>query len=400
MKYLKSNFYLFSFLIALLLVNNCSAQSISLQKKTKPANTQNLEVPKIYVGDGKFSQKRIFRSAESTKEKQITGLYVGATDREKVTNILATNDKKAFILGFDGNVKKEFSLRFKYYSTNPKVEADKITYAKVKDIDGEGNVEILGNTVLISAVFDLQGNIVWKYKGGKEYGNFYDVLVKDLDEYGKDEIITITDKQIEVFDAEGESKWLKKLPVAESKKYSFSDYYAHIADFTGDEKKEILVGNTVFDNKGNIVAENKVSKFVGFLDGKDGKPLLGKFENGQLIFSDIEGNVKEKYNSPLSDLKRRSLLPNANGFGMTEAKFLRAKLQNKTDENLLVLATAFDQEIYQRFHILYIYDANGKVIYMETLKSLRSLIAALPSDDGTEKLLLSTDGKLNLYSIK
>ena len=79
------------------------------------------------------------------------------------------------------------------------------------------------------------------------------------------------------------------------------------------------------------------------------------------------------------------------------ANAMFVRLRANEEKYLAVYADASGRE---DFHILYIYNPQGALIYYETVDTFNGDLSILPKTDGTESLLITDDGKLLEYSLK
>ena len=421
--FIQNIFILFSFQVKFLILIGvyvlfvgCSMLT-SISPEVNSQTLPSLEVPKIYQGQDFFDKKEIFRYEKTKEEKgtaygivalkdgekstkidddefklnRIVEVFSGEVDNEKGTDILVAGDRKAFILDTQGKIKKEINYNLGTYF-DALTQDYNLPFISIVDLNNDGKVEIAGHGIRICLILDLQGKVVWKYKNiGKGEGINVDYMeVADVNSDGINEVIISKNKSLEIFNIDGTLRIEKKLP------NWLNGNKLNITDFNNDGKKKILVGKTVFDGSGEIIKEFDKLYFTDVMN-YIGTTFL-KFESNKLNFLNSEGSVIRSLEAPLSLLKRKPRY--TGGYTLYEIKSKEVKLKKNESNYLAVLVSANDEEEFNDFKILYVYDPQGKLVFQETIQAFSSEIAISPNENGTESLLVTDDGKVNLYTIK
>ncbi len=412
-------------LTAVLLFSGCVKKYGFTIAEGAAEETLELEVPKIYLGEDKFDKQELFRYQKTSQEKDslrgmgrvavagdkppkidpdefelndLNRISAGEIDDQTGTDILAAGGTKAFILDVRGNVKKEIDYNLGSYVQENIKQDHNFSRVKLVDLDNDGKVEIAGHGLRIAAIVDLNGKTLWKYpeKQKDEYVDFQGIDVTDVDNDGKNEVLLTVNDRIEVYDREMKLKWQKEVPDHLTRKD------LTITDLDDDGEKDILVGKTIIDKKGAPIRTIETPySWQGFLTQKNSKTLLVKFENSQLNIFDSSGFRYMSYPAPLSNVKRKQPeKKTGQRFVVFGAEALRVRLTTNESKYLAVLAQASDSDEFNNFNILYIYDPRGKLVFHETIQSEQSRMAVLPSENGSEQILVTDDGKINIYSFK
>lgn len=399
------------------------AAGYSLKKlesvKARTIDSDKLEVPKIYAGQNFFDKREIFRYEKTKYDKSfgiatrlgsdgksprididefelnsINAIYVGEIDNEKGADILAAGDQKAFILDIQGKIKKEVNYNFgSYFEDNTKHDY-RLPFITIADVNNDGKVEIAGYGSRICLIIDLQGKTIWKYKNiGKGKGIDVDELVvADIDDDGKSEVVVTDRRNLEILNPDGELRLRKKLPDW------LNGNRLAVEDFNQDGKKEILVGKTFFDENGEVIVENEKIYFTGISNLKNEGTVFLKFENNKLKFIGVKGNIIENFDAPQSSLKRKAGY--VGGYSIFNAEAKKVRLKANEADYLVVSADVYDEEAFKNFKMIYVYDSQGKLVYQETLQAFHSEMSVVPNENGTESLIITDDGKINLYTVK
>lgn len=385
--------------------------------------TEKFEVPKIYVGQDFLDKKEIFKY-EKTKEekaipyativipgdnrppkinqdefnlKDIQGVYAGEIDDAKGIDILAAGSTKAFILDLDGKVKKVIDYNLGTYSDGGLKQIYNIPFISFADVDNDGKVEIIGTGVGLGVIINLKGQILWKYKITKKYADPDDIVISDINDDGKNEIVVAVQNRIEVYDFDSKKlKWSTKF--AEETYSTLTDDRLKVADFNNDGKKEILAGESLIDANGKVIKNFEFFFYwIGIFIQDNQQPQLLGFKDNKIDFTDFDDETIKSYEAPLASLERKRRFETLPGYSLFSINILPVKLSNNEEKYLAILANGNDDEEFGSFMMLYVYDSAGNLVYQETIESFDSEIGILPNDDGTESLMITDDGRLNIY---
>jgi hypothetical protein len=388
--------------------------------------TSKLEVPKVYVGENFFKKREIFRYEKTKAEKampmvtmativgqkptkidedafnlnEINAVYAGEIDNEKGTDIVAASYAKAFVLDVNGKVRKTINYNLGTYVRDGEKMEYTLPYISFADVDGDGRVEILGTGAGIGVIFNLEGKTLWRYKAGKEDEEPSAVKAEDVDGDGIKDVIVGIGNRVEVYElATGKIKWTTVFSESQYSHVYLSDL--QIDDFDGDGKKDILTDEVLLSEGRKITKKFEYSfHWQGILLEKNKKPTFLNFGGGKLNFIDINKTALGSLEAPLSNLKRKPRYSSLPGYNLYRLDAAQAKLFDKDSKYLVVLASANDDEEFEQFKIVYVYNSGGMLVYQETFDAFDAEMSLLPNADGTESLVITDDGKVNIYTVK
>jgi len=387
----------------------------------KAQTSDKLEVPKIYLGDNFLEKKEIFRFEKTAEEKaiplltiapkdgkkrrevdkdsyelnDIEQIYAGEIDNIKGTDILAAGEGKAFILDTNGKVKRSFDYKLGNYGKHLD-QKNYIPFIKIVDVNNDGKVEIVGHGSINGVIIDLQGKVLWQYKMNKKDADTDYIVIGDINNDGKNEVVIAIENKIEIFDLKG--KLLNTFELADEI-FESALRDPVIADFDGDGKNEILVNEIIYSAKGEKIREvESPYSWDSIFVGDNGKISLLEFEDSKLKVSDVNGKSFANFDAPLSSLNRKKQYDF--GYSIFNAQAIQVKLLAEDTKFLAVLANADDPEEYGSFYILYVYDPSGRLVFQENIRASDSRICTIKNENGTESLLVTDDGKINLYKLK
>ena len=267
-------------------------------------------------------------------------------------------------------------------------------------MDNDGKVEIIGTGVGLGVIINLKGQILWKYKIKKKYADPDDIAINDIDDDGKKEIVVAIENRIEVYDFASQNlKWSAKFT---EKTYShLTPDTLKVADFNNDGKKEILAKESLIDADGKVIKNfGFLFYWMGILFQDNQPPVLLNFKNNKLKFTDLDNKTIKSYEAPLSSLVRKRRYETLPGYSLFSIKVTPVKLYKNEEKYLAILANGNDDEEFDSFMMLYVYNSAGNLVYQETIDSFDSEIGILPNKNGTESLLVTDDGRLNIYGAK
>lgn len=242
-------------------------------------------------------------------------------------------------------------------------------------------------------LFDINGNEIWRYAQGGNAGGIDGVSFGDIDGDGKTEFAIYYSYRegIHLLDGDGKIKW--KRPI-----YSLG--HLEIVDIDGDGKMEIIYTNsnnangitnfTILDSRGVVIKQWSVPTesyefaVVGW-PKRQAKPNFLLTEKGTIRLVDLDGNGVAGLNAPGS-----------RAFG--DVKSVTVKFHKEKSEYLAV-----KKSLHPDLSVLYVYDADGKLVYQKTdviEGVLIPTLAAVPADEtGAERLLVGgeEDSKAKVF---
>ncbi|MCD4722633.1 MAG: VCBS repeat-containing protein [Desulfobacula sp.] len=161
----------------------------------------------------------------------------------------------------------------------------------VADLDGDGNIEVIGAAYSIFVINGVDGSLKWSVNpdGSRVWPG---VVVADLDENGDLEIVTAHgDGYVHVFDHEGGTVWSRQPVTHEMRSLS-------VSDLDGDGDMEIVVGSARGGNYDNIyVYEHNADLRPGWPQLSSGCCAYGIY-NDNLAIADIDGDGKGEIVAP------------------------------------------------------------------------------------------------------
>lgn len=262
---------------------------------------------------------------------------------------------------------------------------DRKAFKKIEPliIDGAPSCEYLGYMYPEGVHFyGPEGKEIWNFiPQNSNTGGVDGVRYGDIDGDGRPEFAVYFRYRegIVLLDSTGKTKW--KYPV-----YALG--HLDIADIRGDGKAEIIFDNsnnangvtefTVLDSKGAVARQLKIktaSSEFGLIKwpGIDSKTNMLLTEEGKISIVDFNGATLMQLDAP-----------GCRTFG--ELRALTVKL-NKDEPAYL----AVRKSLHPDLSVLYVYAADGKLVYQKTEVNnglLAPALAAIPSIDGAERLLV------------
>ncbi len=394
---------------------------------------EDFESPKTYFGQDSFDKTEIFKWEKEMNQSEgafvlasaptaepstpdpdeaeledIHQIYTGEIDDEKGIDVLIAGSRKALILDTQGKIKKEIDYNLGSYTSGDSSQDYHIPFIQIVDLNNDGKPEIAGHGTNVCVILDLDGKIVWKYKEtGKGKESDVDKLeIGDINNDGKNEIVVYNNGIIEIFD--------QNENILETGKFGYNSGSAfRLANFSNQQSGKVrllyghfLSNSVLLDENLEKTAEiKKPYSITGFLPQKNDKTLLILFDSNSIGLFDVDGNLLEKYDAPLSQVKYKftDMRPDNDGSDTkisvfnTKATWVKFR---KDQRYLAVLADVTNPSTYESSKILYIYDSENKLVYLETIKSYTCELSSLPKGDGSEELVVTDEGKVTLYSIK
>lgn len=343
------------------------------------------------------------------------GIYTFADLKIFGNEIIAVGEFGGFVFDPGGNLKRQILFE-------PVIEKIKIgpyeqdTYQSnldnlkiVKLENGKLGFLAFGSTQG-ARVFDENGNQIWSVgresvdfgillKDEKEREADFDkrtyvleATVGDLNNDGISEYIIARKKDgIRAFDHNGRELWFQP--------DDFPINKLEVFDLDADGKNELLeIGKYVRDGNGKILREMKGTKGDTFLFVEDKAPKLKvqflDIRQGRLNYSEENGEKIFETDAPLSEIKKKPEKVEVPGFPemsytddsetVAYPKAVWVGLWKDKPKHLVVVASFI---VIPRAN-LYVYAADGTLIYHELLGEEAETITIAPNNDGTEGFLV------------
>ena len=346
---------------------------------------------------------------ESFQLGSITDIFVSGDN----SNVVITGSHGAILLDKFGTLINRIKFDFNKsevvsVDTNSKTTTT-MNYsgnAKVIDLENDGTYEFAGtagngNSVK-GFILDSKGKIIHEFDDGKERFSIQNVNAKDVDGDGEKEIIVEYSNELRFYDLEGNEKWSQK-----SSADSLSNS-SEFADIDGDGKDEILHANYLSGSIRKLKSDSveKIKRPYnqhGFLIKGIEKPSIVFFEQNNLGLFDFEGNLLKRYEAPLSEIEKKGFYKIEKVHGLSKfvqpfrANAVKVKLKPGEAEYLAVLLTLSTETENYFVDMLYLYDGNGKLVYQETTGGDDRRMEIIPLENETEGLLIQEKDKVWLY---
>lgn len=352
-------------------------------------------------------------------------LKVGEYDGLDGLDVVSTNPREALFFDRQGNLKKDVGFDFpskKVKSSWLPVEltADSVGKIQIVDIENDGVAEFFGRGDWDgSALFGNKGDLVWRFGNVEpEKLETFDVsndpyiedsTIADLNNDGKAEIIVGRDNDgLRAFDlATNKEIWRQE----KSSVGEILDFF----DADGDGKKELVEFRDVYEKEAFLLTDSTGKSFkeikapseinnISFLKSADNQMTQAMcVEDGKVILVNSIGNTATELDAPLSKVARPVQNPSKihlstfpvrdekNGIvampveesstlnkteSVYESKGIWAYLKTNEPKFLAVVG----RFISINRSVLYVYSADGKLIYHEILPEDAETIAVLPSE--------------------
>ena len=161
----------------------------------------------------------------------------------------------------------------------------------VADLDGDGNMEVIGAAYTVFVINGVDGSLKWSVNpdGSRVWPG---VVVADLDGDGDLEIVTAHGGgYVHVFDHKGGAVWSRRPVTSELRSLS-------VSDLDGDGDMEIIVGSARGSNYKNIyIYEHNGDLRPGWPQLSDGCCAYGIY-NDNLTVADIDGDGRGEIVAP------------------------------------------------------------------------------------------------------
>lgn len=341
------------------------------------------------------------------------------------SEVVAVGEFGGFILGLDGNLKREvffepLSEKIKAgpyehttYRTNVgslriiRLDANRIGFLSFDALQGARVLDENGNQIWSHGKedIDLSGLFSNSEDRDAKYEKSTHVLeaaVGDLDGDGVSEYVVARKSDgIRAYDHAGNERWFQP--------DKFPSSRLEVVDLNGDGRGEVIeVGKRVRDSQGKVLREMKGSDSAAFvivpaMDGL-GQLQFAGISNGELHFSGEDGGSIFKMPAPLSIIKKApekaevpessemSYFDDGDRVAYPQAVLVTLK---STEPRYLAVVAAF---IGLPRANLYIYNLTGRLVYHELLPEEAETITVLPADEGTEQILVGGKDTIWLYS--
>jgi hypothetical protein len=364
--------------------------------------------PNIFSGHSFFNKTIFFQIGqhETVEFKQPwhddTVFQVGniesITVSENKESIVLSGRENAIIFDKNGNLQERvfYKLGKTEDKNYPEARFDSV---KAVDIEEDGKYEFVGvgSYPRNGFILNQKGEIIWRYTNVKDVTTLRNIEVKDVDADGQKEIVIDEIGEMKFLDLQGNEKWSQ-----ESSTETFCGD-SFLVDIENDGMFEIVSkscnGGNVRElkDKGVLKIKKPVEQH-GFLIEKDEKPHILFMSQNKLGLFDFDGNLKTLFPAPLSYIedKRTFRQPDALGFDgnyvdIYEIKAAKVKLKSETQKYLVVLAT-LRAKIDELFvDMLYVYDSQGNLVYQESFEKSNNLLQIIPNSDGTEDFFVVED---------
>lgn len=379
-----------------------------------PETPSELRQPRVVIGAeflarNKFDTTNQFGYANDLGS--IEDIAVGELDSDAGIDIAIAGSYGALIV--DRNGAKRSQIQYEFEIENRKVgpfntqsPGRMLGDVQVIDIEGDGSCEYLARGGIDgAAVFSHQGKRLWAYgKFTDEKTSIDDLAVGDIDGDGVGEFIAGWNA-VELFDRQGSKRWTQP--------WDGPFYQIEVVDVDGDLKNEILhstgSGLMIRDRRGQVVKEVDMPFYLSRFhlcampDQKERSHIL-VVEDDYVWLTDFEGKVVNKFAAPLSRFSAPSKPSDSElGIGRSETSVYKAKgVWVKLKENdAAFLAVVTEFAAIDR-SVLYIYSAEGTLVYQEVLPEQSSSIAVLSQEGGrrAQELLIGGTETVWRYSAR
>ena len=390
------------------------------QKRLFPdSEAANFTAKKIFQGENFFTKSEFFKigqhdtfelnskNNESFQLGRITDISVFGNE----SNVIIAGDHGAVILDKTGNIKDKISFKMgKFEATEVEPNSTTVTTysknAKPADLENDGIYEFAGiasnGHSVKGVVLNNKGEIIREFKDGEKRFSIRDVTVKDVDGDGEKEIIVEYSGMLKFFNLKGEEKWSQ---TSSGGTLSDSSFFT---DIDGDGQDEILNGKYLSGTIRKLKSDkiNKIKRPYeqhGFLVEGVQKPLIVFFDQNKLGLFDFDGNLAAQYQAPLSDIEKGNYFVKEEDLGLSKfvqpfkASAVKVKLKSEQPEYLAVLVTLSTKTEQFFVDMLYIYNDSGEIVYQEATGGDDHQMKIMPLENGTQSLLIQEKDSIWLY---
>ena len=374
-----------------------------------------LREPRIVLGQD-FLTRKVFLQATQTetvtrilsKIGTVDDIAVGELDSSQGIDVVIAGKNGAIITDYSG-VKRlhtmyDFEIEKRKFSIfdfpNPHTLLGDI---RIIDIEGDQVCEYLGRgSTDGAAIFAHDGKRLWSYvRTLNEKTSIEDLAPGDVNGDGILEFIAgwnswnnIDKDRIALLDRYGKQKWTEPVD------YIYSQ--AEVVDVNGDGKNEIIHSNgsnmTIRNAQGSILKVIKMpfyfSHFALCNAPGTNKPHILAVEDGAIWLTDFEGKVTARFDAPLSKVsvtpyKTPPLDIVWDSESVYKAKGTLVKFSDTGPEYLAIIANF---AVIER-SLLYLFSAEGKLVYQEVIPAECNAIAVLPKSEGKMSQALLVGGE-------
>jgi hypothetical protein len=381
----------------------------------EPPETPNeLREARVVIGAGILSRSQFIRidhalslSGAANAVGLIYDITIGELNSNPGLDIVVAGSKGVLVL--DPNGAKQSQVQYQFETGKQSVGPfntmktyDFLGEMQIIDVEGDGTCEYLARgSIDGAAVFDHQGRRLWSYGKFTEEKTSIDVVAAgDIDGDGVDELVAVWDG-VELFNRDGGRVWQQQ--------WEGPIFQIEVVDTDGDGKAEIIQsggGNLIIrDGRGGIVRESEMPFYFAYfslcpMPGREQAQIL-TVEDGNIWLIGFDGKTAARLDAPLSrfdNYGRKTPLGERRGFDVYKAKGIWVKLIENQPEYLAVIA----QFVGIDRSILYLYGADGKLVYQEILPEDCRSIAALPpaGGKGVQELLVGGDETIWRYKAR
>ena len=264
------------------------------------------------------------------------------------------------------------------------------------DIDGKHSCAFLAYSFMEGAyLFDFQGKELWNYTQHDSATGYVEAArCGDIDGDGKQEVAVLDgySREIRLLDSDGRTRW---------KHPAISIRHMEMADVRGNGKAEVVYGNfdctimgvdlTVLNATGAVASETKIVTpteefaLVRWPRRKTAPNVL-LTEDNKIRIVDLDGKAVIQLDAP-----------GCRPFG--DMRAVTVKLKKDEPEFLAV-----KKNLHPDLSVLYVYNAEGKLVYQKTDVTggaLAVTLAAVPAKEaGLEKLLVGAAQEPNVQVLE
>ncbi len=328
--------------------------------------------PVVTKGSGLFIRELL---VEYVPTGTVTDIAFADLDSDGVPEIGIAGNSGAVLLDQHYNVK--FSVSFK---SRPK-------HVDIIDVEGDGNCEFIntGHWGSNPRLFDHDGSTRWSYGGAMP--GVDDMCSGDIDGDGELEFVVGFNGRggVHLLQADGKRQW---------KKPDGNVWHVEMVDTDGNGSLEILHSNArgemkIRDAEGNVLSSTRPPGFLARFSlcnwpDKTGPQRVLHLDGDKLTVLNFDANVVAKLQATALE-------------GAVTLAATPVRLKKNEREYFAAIAGVYvnDQAT------LWVYDANKKLIYEETIPEHCAAIAALDLDDsGTDAILVGGQGRIYEYTLQ
>jgi hypothetical protein len=371
-----------------------------------PEVPAELHDPRVILGQDFLSREKFFRTGRVETATEVLkkigtveDIAVGELDGRPGIDVVIAGRYGAIITDRDGVKRSHTQYEFERKNARFGISGSSPAQVllgdiRIIDIEDDHVCEYLGRgSVNGAAVFAHDGKRLWSYgrfTDGKTYID--DLAAGDVDGDGVLEFIAGWGDSIELFNRYGKRNWAQV--------YDSLYYQAEVVDVDGDGKNEIIHSSgstlTVRNAQGSLLKDVEMPFYFSHFSLCDApgssRPYILAVKDGALWLTDFEGKVVAQFDAPLSKLSA-NVRKTPHGEFMEEEVFKSegtwVKFSDLGPEYLAVIANfaALDRSL------LYVYRADGKLLYQEVLPGECNAITALPKSESKLAQVLIVGGE-------